>query len=449
MLIRTLQSVVQSDIIRTLAVRALGVLLTFASTTLTALLLGAAEFGTWSAGLSLALLAAAFAPLGTDRLLVRQLSVLDVPQQQALEVALAHRITAVVGGLLLAAALVAAALCHFADCRDWAKTLLIAAALFIPLTLTWLRQWAAIPIVGTRNAVLPEQVLIPAGTIAALATFWLLQITPSALSAAGIFVGLSMLVWGLSAFWGPLKTLYRSAALRAVDLSLPGHHSRTRIASGIHFLPMALGPMLSQRITPLVVAAGCGFEDIAHFSYAQLITGIPAIPLGIISLNLIPQLARMYKDGNTASQQRLVENATTGILLTAVALSVLILLASPLLPVMLGAEYAPVRYLLPTLLLAMLADCATGPTFSVMQTQGLEQVYTRLLVLLVPIQLLLIYSSGMLLSVHGAALGYLAGRLLWNVAVLTAIRRHRGLLLLPSLRSLQAGFSRLRHAAGY
>jgi hypothetical protein len=81
-----------------------------------------------------------------------------------------------------------------------------------------------------------------------------------------------------------------------------------------------------------------------------------------------------------------------------------------------------------------------------MQTQGLEQVYTRLLLLLVPIQLLLIYTGGRLLSVQGAALGYFAGRLLWNAAVLAAIHRHRGLLLLPSFRSLQKGFLQLRHS---
>ncbi len=446
MLRRTLQTAVQSDIIRTLAVRALGVLLTFASTTVTALLLGTSQFGAWSAGLSLALLFAACVPLGTDRLLVRQLSVLDLPQEQSIEVALAHRISAVVSGLLLALTIAAAVICSTAGWHDWASTLLIAATLLIPLTLTWLRQWAAIPIVGTRNAVLPEQVLIPAGTIAVLTVLWLLSIKPSAQTAAGIFAGLSLIVWALSAFRGPLKPLYRAAAARAVDLSLPGHPVRARVAEGVHFLPMAIGPMLCQRVTPLVVAAGCGFEDIAYFSYAQLITGIPAIPLGIISLNLIPQLARMYKSGNTAAQQQLVENAATGILLTALVLSVLILLGSPLLPVILGAEYAPIQYLLPTLLLAMLADCATGPTFSVMQTQGLEQVYTRLLLLLVPIQLLLIYTGGRLLSVQGAALGYFAGRLLWNAAVLAAIHRHRGLLLLPSFRSLQKGFLQLRHS---
>lgn len=440
MLSRTLRNAVQSEMMRTLAVRALGVFFAFASTTLTALLLGPAEFGTWSAGLSLALLAAAVAPLGTDRLLVRQLSVLDQPEQQSLELALAHRCAAIAGCLLLVLACAAAAFCRFAGWQDWVNTLLIAAALFIPVTLTWLRQWAAIPLVGTRNAVLPEQILIPAGTIAAFAVLWLCGQKLTAWTTVCIFAGLSIVVWVLSAFYGPLKSLYRMAVGKATDRGSSSALLRKQLSEGLSFIPMAVGPMLCQRITPLVVAAGCGFEDIAHFTYAQLITGIPAIPLGIISLSMIPQLARMYRTGNTAAQQRLVENAATGILLTALVLSGLILLASPLLPLVLGADYAPVRLLLPTLLLAMLADCATGPTFSVMQTQGLERTYSLLLGVLVPIQMLLIYGGGKADSVQGAAVGYLMGRVLWNAAVLAAIHRQRGLLLLPSLRSLQSAF---------
>ncbi|MGV2339139.1 MAG UNVERIFIED_CONTAM: oligosaccharide flippase family protein [Planctomycetaceae bacterium] len=67
----------------TLAVRVLGVLLAFLSTTVTARVLGPEEFGAWSAGLSLAMLFAALAPLGMDRVLVRQLSVLSDSGERA------------------------------------------------------------------------------------------------------------------------------------------------------------------------------------------------------------------------------------------------------------------------------------------------------------------------------------------------------------------------------
>jgi len=360
----------RSEMVWTLAVRVLGVLLAFLSTTVTARVLGPAEFGGWSAGLSLAMLLAALAPLGMDRVLVRQLSVLSDSGERAAELAIAHASALRFGSLLLVFGLLAGGICRLGGRNDWSEALLLSSLLLIPLTLTWLRQWVAIPLLGTRLAVLPEQVLIPAGTICVFGALQSLQLPVTATGAAVIFSLLSVAVWMWTLVRSSLGELYllayRGRAAVSGDLSV-------RAAEGLRFVPMAVGPMLCQRITPLVVATCCGFEEIAHFSYALLITGIPAIPLGTLSLSLIPPLARMYRVGDTSGQQRLAENAATVSLLIAAFLSVLILLTAPLIPLLLDSRYAPVPTLLPALLLALLADCATGPTFSVMQTLGLER----------------------------------------------------------------------------
>ncbi len=431
----------RSEMVWTLAVRVLGVLLAFLSTTVTARVLGPEEFGAWSAGLSLAMLLAALAPLGMDRVLVRQLSVLSDSGDRAAELAIAHASALRFGGLLLVTGVLAGGVCRLGGRKDWSEALFLASLLLIPLTLTWLRQWAAIPLLGTRLAVLPEQVLIPAGTVVVFGALRSLHLPLTATVTAVIFTVLSVLVWTWTLLRSSLGELYLLAYRGRAGVS--GNLS-VRSAEGLRFVPMAVGPMLCQRITPLVVATCCGFEEIAHFSYALLITGIPAIPLGMLSLSLIPPLARMYRAGDTSSQQRLAENAATASLMIAASLSVLILLAAPLIPLLLDSRYAPVPTLLPALLLAMLADCATGPTFSVMQTLGLERSYSWLLVTLVPLQMLLIFWFGHLASVQGAALGYFAGRMLWNIVIVAVIRRRRGLLLLPSLRSLESGWRRLR-----
>lgn len=442
---RAYLAAVRSELVWTLAVRVLGVLLAFGSTTVTARVLGPEQFGAWSAGFSLATLLAALAPLGMDRVLVRQLSVLTEAASQAAEIAIAHRRALRFGSLLLTAGILAGAGCRLLGWQEWSETLLLASLLLTPLTLTWLRQWAAIPLVGTRQAVLPEQVLIPAGSIALLGLLQWLQQPLTATAAAVIFTGLSLLVWAGSTLRGSLGPLYLAAVRERTVLPADLH---LRTAAGLRFIPMAIGPMLCQRITPLVVAACCGFEEIAHFSYALLISGIPAIPLGMLSLSLIPPLARMHHAGDTPGQQRLAENTATTSLLIAVVLSILILPTAPLIPLLLGSRYAPVPTLLPALLLAMLADCATGPTFSVMQTLGLERAYSRLLVTLVPLQMLLIFIFGSLASVQGAAMGYFAGRVIWNIAVVLVINRARGLLLLPSLQSLKIGWQRLQSSPG-
>jgi hypothetical protein len=45
-------------------------------------------------------------------------------------------------------------------------------------------------------------------------------------------------------------------------------------------------------------------------------------------------------------------------------------------------------------------------------------------------------------------MGYFAGRVIWNVAVVLVINRARGLLLLPSLQSLKIGWQRLQSSPG-
>jgi len=208
---RAYLAAVRSELVWTLAVRVLGVLLAFVSTTVTARVLGPEQFGAWSAGFSLATLLAALAPLGMDRVLVRQLSVLTDAASQAAEVAIAHRRALRFGSLLLTAGIFAGAGCRLLGWQEWSETLLLASLLLTPLTLTWLRQWAAIPLVGTRQAVLPEQVLIPAGSIAMLGLLQWLRQPLTATAAAVIFTGLSLLVWAGSTLRGSLGPLYRAA----------------------------------------------------------------------------------------------------------------------------------------------------------------------------------------------------------------------------------------------
>ena len=66
-----------TDAFGTLVVRMIGIALIFVSTTVTARLLGPAEYGTWSAAMALALLLATLAPLGSDRILVQKLSTME------------------------------------------------------------------------------------------------------------------------------------------------------------------------------------------------------------------------------------------------------------------------------------------------------------------------------------------------------------------------------------
>ncbi len=426
----------------TLVIRALGILLLFACTTLTAGLLGPSEYGTYSAGLSLAMLLATLAPLGTDRILVKHLSIQHSMAAAAPEVAITHRCTLLVSAVLLAGCLLIATLCHQFGLYQWRETTLLAALMFGPLTLTYLRQWVAIPLIGTRRAVMPEQILIPGCSLLLLPGLFLLL--PSALTArtaALMFSALTITVWGLTSCRGTLRAVYSEAI---------AHHSpragalSDRFHAGLPFVFVAVGGILCQRSIPLAVAAGCSFADTAQLSYAMLIAGLPSIPLGLLNLSLIPGFARLYHADRTDQSRILARNAATLIFLISTALSAAIMVASPAFVHILGTHWRTVTVLLPTLLLATIVDCLTGPTIPVMQTTGMERTYSRLLFAYVPLQLLLLYVFSRIAAVEGAALAYLLGRCLWNILVVVMIYRQRSLIMLPSRQSLRDGLAMIQ-----
>ena len=130
--------------------------------------------------------------------------------------------------------------------------------------------------------------------------------------------------------------------------------------------------------------------------------------------------------------------------LAAVSAATVLLAGAPLLEPLLGPQYSQVPALLPPLLLAVLVDCLTGPTIPVMQTTGLERLYGRCLAVHLPLQLLLIFSLSRLGGTQGAAVAYLIGRMTWNIAIFLLIRRHRQLIMLPSLHCAAAELRRFR-----
>ena len=430
-------STMLSDAFGTFAVRIVGIALMFVSTTVTAKILGPAEYGIYSAALALAVLLAALAPLGSDRILVRSLSSTRCPAETARETAIAHLCTAIVATFLVCGALTVWLVCGLVlDNQKWARTTLLATMMFIPLTIIYLRQWLAIPIIGSRRAVVPEQTILPFVFTTTLllmaAAGWTLSATIAAVTYA-IIMGV---VWIGASQTGPIRTVYRSAWNAVPNESLL--NIRRQLREGLPFVGVSMGNLLTQSCMPFVIAATCGFEETAYFALAFPFAAMIAIPQGAINLNLIPRCARHFKQGEFAEANHAVRSAATMMFLPAVALSLLIWLCSPLLTTLLGTDYSMVGRLLPALLLGVIVDCLTGPTIPVMQTMRMEKTYSYALSAFIPIQLGIFYWFGRIAGIEGTAVAYLTARCLWNIIVFAAIYRQRGLVMLPYLRVTQA-----------
>lgn len=421
---------IRKDALSTLFVRVIGIGLMFGSTILTTRVLGPYEFGVYNAGLALAMLLAALAPMGTDRILVRNLSVNPDLRNIGREIALAHRCTAFVAGLIIPLCLLAALILTYVFSRPHAGlTAILAVVVLVPLSVTYLRQWIAIPLAGTRHAVFPEQVLFPLLSSALMGLLIWRSQPMTALTATIVHSLMTLGIWVLSLRTDPLRRAYLVAVR---DDGPPPATVAQRLSEGMPFVWSAVGAILCQKCMPLVVAAGCGFADTAHYSLAMMITALPAIPLGILNLSLVPQFARLHSDSNLEGATLLARRSAAATFVAALLVSLGLWLGRPILLYFFDARYTLVIGLLPALLLSAVVDCLTGPTIPVMQTMGMERTYSRALFLWIPIQLIIIFVLSRSLEADGAAIGYLLGRCLWNVMVVGLIYRRHGFVMLPT-----------------
>lgn len=426
-----------TDALGTLVVRGVGIALMFVSTTVTAILLGPAEYGAYSAALALAVLLASLAPLGSDRILVRNLSITECLDEAGRETAIAHLCTAITAAVLLGAGLTGWSVNTFVfDNPDWARTSLLATIMFVPLTVILLRQWLAIPIIGSRRAVIPEQTILPFVFTMSLLLISVAGWKPGAGTAAATYAIVMAMVWIGSLRSGPIRTVYQSAwnaipNARQADV-------RRQFQDGLPFVSVGIGSLLTQSAMPLLIAVTCGFEETAYFTLAFPYAVLAAVPLGVFNVTMIPRCARHHKRGEFTAANHAVRSVATVTVLLAATLSILIWTCSPMLTMLMGPEYSIVCRLLPPLLLAVIVDCLTGPTIPVMQTMKMEKTYAQALFAFIPILLCLVYWFSKVAGVEGAACAYCVSRCLWNVIVVVAIYRHRGLVMLPYLRVTQA-----------
>jgi len=426
-----------TDALGTLVVRGVGIALMFVSTTVTAILLGPEEYGAYSAALALAVLMASLAPLGSDRILVRNLSTTKCPDEAGCETAIAHLCTGITAAVLIGAALTGWFVNTLVfDNPDWARTLLLATMMFVPLTVILLRQWLALPILGSRRAVIPEQTILPFVFTVSLLLISVAGWQLGAGTAAATYAIVMAMVWIGSLQTGSIRTVYQSAwnaipNARQADI-------RRQFREGLPFVSVGIGSLLTQSAMPLLIAATCGFEETAYFTLAFPYAVLASVPLGVFNFTMIPRCARHYKLGEFTEANHAVRSAATVTVLLSATLSIVIWTCSPILATLVGPEYSMVCRLLPPLLLGVIVDCLTGPTIPVMQTMNMEKTYAQALFAFIPILLCLVYWFSRVAGVEGAACAYCVSRCLWNVIVVVAIYRHRGLVMLPYLRIRQA-----------
>jgi O-antigen/teichoic acid export membrane protein len=429
------ESSILKDSLGALIVRVVGIMLTFGSTILAARTLGTEIYGEFASSLSLAMLLAALAPLGTDRVLAKRLSISSDHPTAAQEIALTFCSTMLLAGLLLGTLLFLTAVGRLLRLETaWLSMLICSAAMFVPLSMLYLRQWAAIPLVGTRRALQTDQILLPFLYCSSLAIVAVLRFKPTTFVVAILYAACVIVSLALSLNTGSLRRL-NGAAVRLVS-SIKIGQVATRLRLGLPFATVSIGGVISQTCMPMMIAVACGFQEAGYFGIAASFAAIPLIPLGVFNLSLIPLCSRHFQEQRVSKVEHSVRSTATFTFSISAVISIGLWLCSPVLTSVLGHQYSSVAGLLPALLLAAMVDCMTGPTVPVMQSMGMEHFYTRAMLIFVPCQYMIVLVAGRMAGVEGAAVGYLIARCAWNVAVCLQIYRCLGLRMLPYLNIL-------------
>jgi O-antigen/teichoic acid export membrane protein len=313
--------------------------------------LGPAEYGTYSAALGLAMLLATLAPLGTDRILSQTLACAITKEKpsnaviadsdSAKAIAVAYRCTITSLGVLLALLIAFALIGSFAGVASaWMAMALAAALILVPLTLSYLRQWTAMPIIGTSKAMLAEQTLLPTAMILVVLISNIFGWRFSALRMAAIYATGSAIIYVISISFGRLRDLHGTALKSASGIRRQDVVAMMR--RGLPLVAVSAGAVASQSTLPMAIAAACGFENAAYFALAIPYATLPAVPLGVLGLSLIPQCARLYASGEISQANHCVRSAATLTFWTAFVIAAGIWLISPQLTQILGPQYQAV-----------------------------------------------------------------------------------------------------------
>jgi O-antigen/teichoic acid export membrane protein len=412
-----------------LVTRVAGLVLTFGSMMVLARWLGPAEFGVYSSALSLAMLLATLAPCGTDRVLARNLAIGLAPNLAARELRLTHKALIVSAAGLIPGLLVIGACLRLAGHTDAARIAFLATLMFPALALSYVRQWVATVLLGARRALLPEQTILPGCLLIAGLTGVLSSRSVTATTLVALHAILVSVIWWLSLRATALRPLYRDPS-GGNRVEQP-HETWRRVQDGLPFLLVASGAVASQSAMPLVIAAACGATDAGLYALAVPFAALPAIPLGVFNLVMMPRCARHYGSGDRRAADHDVRCAATAGLWLGSLISLIVWVGSPWVSVLVGRDYSAAIPILPAMLLAAVIDSLTGPTVPVMQTMHMERWYARALIAYLPVQILFTAGIGSGGGASGAAVGWLLSRVIWNFVIVRKIKAVTGLTMLP------------------
>lgn len=264
----------------------------------------------------------------------------------------------------------------------------------------------------------PPMLLAPAILLCALAGLWMTTGTVSAPQLTALTVATAL-----------VSLVVVSTKLRSlVDEGRPGVQIRLSLRTALSFMWLGMLYLLNSRVDLFMLGTLRGAESAGIYSVAAKAAELVGVFLITANSVLAPKFARLYRNRDLDSLQRLVSKASMWIaaLTLPVALT-MVLAARPLITHLYGADFAQGADALRVLAIGQAFNVAAGPTGMLLNMTGHERLSAMGVGLSMLLNIVLNAALVPRYDALGAAVATTISVMTWNVLLLYWVRKRLGL----------------------
>lgn len=277
---------------------------------------------------------------------------------------------------------------------------------------------------GLRKAVagqIPEQLVRPGIQLVLLTALFISGISLTVERAVQLNVVSALIAFliGACLLWMFLPKQVRKAE--------PSYEFGVWWASLIPLSLIAGMKLIDSQLIVLLLGTISSAENVGFYRVA--LQGATLVTFGLTAINLVlsPHVARLYREGDMVSLQRLITLATRAAFMIAFPIAALLsIFAEPLIALVFGAEYTDAAMSLVILCLGQLFSVGAGSVGVILNMAGHEREAMKAicaaLLVSVTLAVMLVPSMGS----TGAAIAATCSLVVWNSLMVLAVHRHIG-----------------------
>lgn len=408
------------DVGANLAVRALGVITSFALTVVLARLLGAAEFGRYAVVIAIVTVLAIPAQAGVSELVLRETAKAQFDQRWSRMRGIWSWATKIVVATSVAVLLAGIALSFLLGRRpaDVPSTTFLVAILFVPLAASGSIRGAILRGLGHVVAgLLPEYIVRPLVALCASLAYVAVFGRITANEAIHLYVLAAAIALALGAI---LLQIYQP---KEITRNLEKEYDASQWQKSAVVLALMAGmSVLLQQVDILMLGMFSSDEQVGIYRVAAQCSLVVSFGLTATLSAVAPHITRAHVAGNIERIRMLVVYSAR--FTAAIAIFPLILFAAagePLLSMIFGGEFSAASTSLMVLALSQAAVAIAGPVSVLLVMTGHERVSAKIMVITLGINIcgnvLLIPSYGAVGAALGTGIAIIVQHFLLSIAV--------------------------------